>query len=221
MIRAATTAFNDIWTPPFRSVFWKALGLTVLLLVTVWAGLQSLLAFVLVVPFPWLETLVALLAGFGSFILMAFLIAPVTSAVAGLFLDDVAAVVEDTHYPTDPGGTPLPMTQSLVQAIRFTLVVIGVNILVFLLILLPGINVIAFFVANGYLLGREYFELAAQRHMSIKEAAALRRAKGGQVFLAGLAIAGFLAIPLLNLLTPLFATAFMVHVFKAIRAGRV
>ena len=75
--------------------------------------------------------------------------------------------------------------------------------------------------ANGYLLGREFFELAALRHMSREEAAELRSAKGLQVFLAGLVIAGFLAVPLLNLLTPLFATAFMVHVFKKMRSGEI
>jgi CysZ protein len=36
------------------------------------------------------------------------------------------------------------------------------------------------------------------------------------VFLAGLAIAAFLAIPLLNLLTPLFAAGMMVHLHKLI-----
>lgn len=221
MIRAARTAFNDIWSPPFRSVFWKALGLTVLLLVVVWIGLNGLLSFVLVVPYPWLETLIAFVAGFGSVIMLAFLIAPITALIASLFLDDVADVVEDTHYPLDPQGHPLPMGAAMVQAAKFALVVVGVNIGVLFLVLLPGINFIAFFAANGYLLGREYFELAALRHMTVEDVAELRRAKGGQVFLGGLVIAGFLAVPLLNLLTPLFATAFMVHLVKAIRAGRV
>jgi CysZ protein len=38
------------------------------------------------------------------------------------------------------------------------------------------------------------------------------------VFLGGLVIAAFLAVPLLNLLTPLFAAAMMVHLHKAISA---
>ncbi|MCB1493429.1 MAG: sulfate transporter family protein [Rhodobiaceae bacterium] len=221
MIRAARTAFSDIWSPPFRSVFWKALGLTVALLLVIWIALQAALGTFMVLPWHWVETLIEIVAGFGSLILMAFLIAPITSAIAGIFLDDVAEVVEDTHYPLDPKGQALPFVQSIAQTIRFTLIVIGVNIVVLLLLLLPGINLIAFFVANGYLLGREYFELAAQRHMSREEVADLRRAKGGQMFLGGIVIAGFLAIPLLNLLTPLFATAFMVHLVKGIRAGEV
>jgi CysZ protein len=36
------------------------------------------------------------------------------------------------------------------------------------------------------------------------------------VFLGGLVIAAFMAIPILNLLTPLFAAAMMVHLHKAV-----
>jgi CysZ protein len=80
----------------------------------------------------------------------------------------------------------------------------------------PGINAIIFLIANGYLLGREYFELAALRFRPKSEVKALRRRHGGRVFLAGLVIAGLVAIPIINLLTPLFATALMVHLHKSI-----
>ncbi|MEM1410089.1 MAG: sulfate transporter family protein [Pseudomonadota bacterium] len=221
MFSAARAAFNDIWSSPFRSVFWKALGFTVLLLIVVWIAIQGTLGAFLVLPFPWLETIVAFLAGFGSIVLLALLIAPITAFVAGLFLDEIAGVVEDTHYTMDPAGKSLSVMEGLGQTLRFTAVVVLVNIGVLFLILLPGVNAIAFFLANGYLLGREYFELAARRHMGRQATQELRTSKGGQVFLGGLIIAGFLAVPLLNLLTPLFATAFMVHVFKGIRSGEI
>ena len=83
---------------------------------------------------------------------------------------------------------------------------------------MPGINIAAFFLVNGYLLGREFFEFAAMRFRSEAEAKALRRKHAGTVFLAGLVIAAFLAIPLLNLLTPLFAAAMMVHLHKMVSA---
>ena len=221
MFDAAIKAFNDIWSAPFRNVFWKSLGLTFLILIAIWIGLQTTLGVFLVLPFAWLETVIAILTGVGAFIGLAFLIAPITALVASLFLDDIAEVVEQSVYPVDPPGKPLPMGPAIVNSIRFTLLVIAVNIGALLLLLVPGVNLIAFLVANGYLLGREFFELAALRHMSREEAAELRSAKGLQVFLAGLVISGFLAIPLLNLLTPLFATAFMVHVFKKMRSGEI
>ncbi len=86
------------------------------------------------------------------------------------------------------------------------------------LLFVPGVNLIAFFVINAYLIGREYFEFAAMRHRPQAEARALRERNGVTVFLAGLLIAGFMAIPLVNLLTPLFAAAMMVHLYKAIAA---
>ena len=47
-------------------------------------------------------------------------------------------------------------------------------------------------------------------------AALLRSAHGGYLFICGLFIAALVAIPVLNLLTPLFATAFMVRVHQRI-----
>ncbi len=69
---------------------------------------------------------------------------------------------------------------------------------------------------NGYLLGREFFEFAAMRFRSPREAKQFREKHRATVFMAGLLIAGFLAIPILNLLTPLFAAGLMVHLHKAL-----
>ncbi|MFN3227923.1 MAG: sulfate transporter family protein [Hyphomicrobiales bacterium] len=143
----------------------------------------------------------------------------VTALVASLFLDDIAEVVEATHYPGGPTGRPLPTLMALKEAVGFTLVVIVVNLGALMLLLVPGINAIIFLLANGYLLGREYFELAALRFRPKAEVKALRRAHGGKVFLAGLVITGLVAIPIVNLLTPLFATALMVHLHKSLSRG--
>ena len=50
------------------------------------------------------------------------------------------------------------------------------------------------------------------------EAKAFRRAHRGTVFVAGMFIAGFVSIPIVNLATPLFAMAFMVHLHKQLFA---
>jgi CysZ protein len=94
--------------------------------------------------------------------------------------------------------------------------VLAVNIVALFLLLVPGINLIAFYLGNGYLLGREYFELAAMRHLPLAEARQLRKANRITVLLCGLIIAGIASIPILNLITPLFATAFMVRIYKGL-----
>ena len=89
-----------------------------------------------------------------------------------------------------------------------------------MLLFVPGFGFVAWIAANAYLLGSEYFELAAMRFHPVGEAREMRRRFAGLVYLAALIIAVFVAIPLLNLFTPLFATALMVRVHKRIaRAG--
>ncbi|MBZ0217760.1 MAG: sulfate transporter family protein [Fimbriimonadaceae bacterium] len=217
MLDAALKAIEQVLTPPFRSVLWKSLGITLIVLIAAWFGLSALLNHYVVLPYSWAETALSLLAGIGMFIGMAFLIGPVTSLVAGLFLDDIADRVEDQYYPRDPRGQPMPLGESLVISAKFAVLVLFVNIIALFLLLIPGINVVAFLGANGYLLGREYFELAGLRHMDVDEVRHLRRANRVTVFLAGVLIAAIMAIPIVNLLTPLFATAFMVHIFKKAR----
>jgi len=221
MIAAARLALADILSPPFRTVMWKSLGLTLALLFVIWLGLEALLGWLVdIQSYPWIETVLAILAGVGLLVGLAFLVAPVTSLFAGLFTDEIAGLVERQHYPADPPGTDVPVLAGLRDTIVFTGIVILVNIVALLLLLVPGVNLVAFFVGNGYLLGREFFEAAARRFHGRAAARAIREDHAGRVFLGGLVIALFMAIPILNLLTPLFATAFMVHLYKQVEGRR-
>ena len=230
ILDAARAAVSRLFTPEFRGVFFKSLGLTLLLLVLAWLALRGVLTgFV----FPWIDAflpsmpdwtswfgvLAGVAASLGIAVGLAFLIAPVTAAIAGLFLDDVAEVVEAQDYPQDTPGRPVPLLRGIVLSAKFLGVVILANIGALLLLLVPGVNIAAFFLINGYLLGREFFEFAAMRFRSETDAKAMRRRHGGTVFLAGIVIAAFMAVPLVNLLTPLFAAAMMVHLHKMVSAS--
>jgi CysZ protein len=229
ILDAARAAAGQLFSAEFRGVFAKTLGLTLLALAALWFGLKEVFDW-LALPwidalfpgFPawagWLGFIAAIVAGVGLALGLALLIAPVTAIVAGLFLDDIAETVERTAYPLDPPGKAVPVLQSMVLALKFFAVVVIGNLIALLLLLVPGINVGAFFLVNGYLLGREFFEFAAMRFCPEAQAKALRSKHAGTVFLAGLVIAAFLAVPLLNLLTPLFAAAMMVHLHKMIAA---
>lgn len=227
ILEAARRAFGQLFMPELRQVFFKTLGLTLLALVALWLGLGEIFEWLawpylssLLPDLPswagWFGFVAAIVAGIGLALGLALLIAPVTALIAGLFLDDVADAVERSSYPQDPPGRPVPAIPALVLSLKFLGVVIIANLLALVLLLVPGVNLAAFFLVNGYLLGREFFEFAAMRYRPEAEAKALRRQKAGGVFLAGLVIAGFMAVPLLNLLTPLFAAALMVHLHKMI-----
>jgi CysZ protein len=216
MLDDALAAFRQIFTPPFRAVLFKTLALTLLFLGLVWFGLDRLLLHVVNVQTAWVATLLSIVTGLGLFVGLAFLIAPTSSLVAGLFLDELAGLVERDIYPSDRIGRALPAGYAIWLAIRFALLSALVNLIALVLLLVPGINAIAFLVANAYLLSREFFELAALRYRPLEEVRALRRRHPIRIFIAGLLIAALLAVPVLNLLTPLFGVAFMVRLHKRI-----
>ncbi|MFA7416213.1 MAG: sulfate transporter family protein [Rhizobium sp.] len=225
IFEAAGLALRNLFAPETRSVFWKVLGLTVLVLAGLWLAMRS--AFIsYVLPWfdgllpgmpewaGWLTFVFGIFASIGLALALALLLSSVTAIIAGLFLDDVAEVVEKRDYPADAPGTAMPIGEAIVASLKFFGVVVLGNIVAFILLFVPGINIAAFFLVNGYLLGREFFEFAAMRFRSASEARAFRSRHGGTVFIAGLVIAGFLAIPVVNLLTPLFAAGMMVHLHK-------
>lgn len=229
IVEAARAAAARLPTPEFRAVFIKTVGLTLLMLAGLWFGMKELFA---ALAWPWIDALLpglpewagwlgivgAVAAGLGLALALALLIAPVTAIVAGLFIDDIAEAVERQDFPNEPPGKAVPPLRSLVLAIKFFGVVVLGNIIALLLLLVPGINIAAFFIVNGYLIGREFFEFAAMRFRSEQDAKRLRRKHAGTVFLAGLVIAAFLSVPIVNLATPLFAAAMMVHLHKLISA---
>ena len=213
MFSDAIDAFNQIFTPPFRKVLLRSLALTLAVLALVWLGLDRLATSYMTTPWPWLDMLIAIAAALGLLVGLVFLVAPVSALVAGFYLDDLAETVERFIAP-DRVGRALPGGQAMWLAVKFATVSVLVNLLALTLLLLPGINILAFFGANAYLLGREYFELAALRYRPLGEVRAMRSAHGLYLFVCGLFIAALVAIPVVNLLTPLFATAFMVRIHK-------
>ena len=55
------------------------------------------------------------------------------------------------------------------------------------------------------------------RRFDLAGARRLRRAHRGRLLLAGMVIAFLLTVPFVNLVTPVVATGFMLHVFETLR----
>ena len=218
MLAAAGQAFREIFSPDFRTILFKCLGFTIALLVLLIIAVEWGFAHFVTLP-NWAEKTIEWLGGLALVVGSVFLIPPATSLIAGLYLDDIAAQVERTYYPGDPPGHELGTAMAVGMSLRFFFVILAVNLLALFLLLVPGVNLIAFYVGNGYLLGREYFEMVAMRHLPPEAAQSLRKANRVTVLLCGFVIAGLASVPILNLTTPLFATAFMVHMYKTVRGG--
>jgi uncharacterized protein involved in cysteine biosynthesis len=86
-------------------------------------------------------------------------------------------------------------------------------------LLIPGVGTVLSLLVTGWLLGREYFELAALRHIPLKAADSLRRRHSLAILCSGLLIAVLAAIPFIDLVAPLFGVALMVHEFKRYSKG--
>ncbi|MEM7022259.1 MAG: EI24 domain-containing protein, partial [Pseudomonadota bacterium] len=133
------------------------------------------------------------------------------------FADDLVDAVERRYYPDLPTPQGTGIARSTLASIRFILVAIVLNLLVLPLYLLPVANVIVYLSLNGYLLGREYLELVAQRRLDFRTIAVVRRVARTRLWWAGVWIAAILMIPVVNLIAPVIATCFMVHVFERLR----
>lgn len=217
MLDAALRSLRDVLSSDFRHILWKAIGLTLLLFVAIFIGVETLLSLFAGFPWPWLTTVLSIITGLGLIAAFFFVMAPVTAMFAGIFLDQVADRIERRDYPQDPVGKPLPFGTAIVMGIQFALLVLLVNLATLPTFFL-GIGAAAMVIANAYLLGREYFTMVAARHMGFGEAANLRRDNAARVFAAGLIPAGLAVIPLVNVLVPIFSTAYFVHIFKMIAA---
>ena len=161
-----------------------------------------------------LAWMLSILASLGIITGALFLMPAVTAFVGSFFVDEVGEAVEREHYPRDPSGHALPFLLALIEGTKVAALALLVYLFALPFVLFAGLGFVILFLANAYLLGREYFELAAMRFRSPSEAKAMRKANATYLFTAGMFIAAFVSVPIMNLATPIFAMAFMVHVHK-------
>jgi uncharacterized protein involved in cysteine biosynthesis len=234
MLDAAVKAIAQMFSPELRRILWRSIGLSLILIAVVSILLQRALSWLATSGETWAEStlggyhtaldalawVVSIAAGFGIVFGAVFLMPAITSLIASVFVDDVAEQVERVHYPADRLGTALPIVRSLIEGSKTALLTILVYLIALPFVFFAGAGLFVFFFATAYLLGREYFELAAMRFRSAEEAKAMRRQNASTVFAAGCFIAAFVSIPILNLATPLFGMAFMVHIHKRLSGPR-
>jgi len=167
---------------------------------------------------PWSHWGGALVFAVLVSLVLALLVAPLGALFAGQLTDSVAAMIEQEDYPDAPPGQALPWRQSLKVSLRFFGLSLLCNLMALPLLLVPVVNLLVFFGLNGYLLGREYFELAAARTRPLPQAHACYRRYRSSVFAGGVLVAVMVAIPLVNIMAPLFAAVLMVHLHQLLAA---
>jgi CysZ protein len=235
MIDAAVKALSQMFTPALRHVLLKAVGLALILITIIGILMHRVLAAWADAGANWAEQasgvaphavwttlawVLSIMASLGIITGALFLMPVVTAFVGSFFVDEIADVVEREHYPAEPPGRALPFLRALIEGLSFAALALVVYLCALPFILFAGLGVIILFLANSYLLGREYFELAAMRFRPPREAKALRKTNAVYIFLAGMFVALFVSIPVVNLATPIFAMAFMVHIHKKLQGSK-
>lgn len=229
MLDDAIKAITQIFAPPLRALLWKTIALALALIVAAGIALDRLIVHLIGAGGASLETtfgpnahapanaivwLLSIAAGLGIIAGSVMLMPAVTAVVGSFFADQIGDEVEREHYPADPPGKALPPWRAIVEGGKTALLALVVYVCTVPLLLIGGLGAAIFFLATAWLLGRIYFELAAMRFHPPAQAKVLRKRNALTIYAGGLLIAAFVSIPIVNLATPLFAMAFMVHMNK-------
>ena len=216
--------FDD---PKFRRVLWRGMGLTIALLIAacllVNFGINQLLSSAwaanLIGNQSWLGALINVGGVLFTIALSIWLMVPVTSAIIALFLDEVAQAVEARHYPHLPKQTATKLQEQILVGIRFLGILLLANIGALILsMIVPLLAPFVFWATNGYLMGREYFQMAAMRRMPRAQAQELYQRHQGSIWTAGILMAIPMSIPLVGLFIPILGAATFTHQFERLRA---
>jgi len=167
--------------------------------------------------FQWISGL--LFAG-GVGVLTILLFPGVVTILVGFFLEDAAKAVEAKHFPNLPKGREQPVREIFISTLKFACLVLLVNAIALpfyiALFFIPPLNLVLFYAINGYLTGREYFELVSYLRLDPGDTKRLRKRHRGRIQLAGILLVFIMTIPFVNLVAPVIATAFMVHFFHSL-----
>src|ERR1700738_3239271 len=217
MVGAFFRAVGALSEPPMRRVVALSLALAVLTFAVLWLAIAATLyhtAFFDWRPLNWLLNLLGGLAVLG----LTWLLFPaIVTLIMSFYLERVAAAVEAAGYPGRGPPRPQPVGEIVSITLRLTLLTLLLNLLALpIYLLVPGINLFLFLALNGYLFGRGYFEVVALRRLDMGAPRRVPSRFPARIFLGGVLIAGLFALPLVNLVAPVIATAFMLHLFEAL-----
>lgn len=221
MFKALALAFGQVVDPKTRSVVWRGVAGALAVFILLWFAVGWGLAQATLTEIGWLDWALDLMGGLAVAVVSWMLFPAAVIAVSGFFIDAVVDRTEELHYPGLPAPHRLPVSLEIAAALRLFGLAALVNLLALPVYLTtPLLNLPLYLAINGWLAGREYFELAAHRRLAPADALALRRARPAGVFFAGVCVVALSTVPLLNLLTPVVAGAFFTHVFHRLNKGR-
>ncbi|MFZ8878908.1 MAG: EI24 domain-containing protein [Paracoccaceae bacterium] len=229
IVRAIVLSISQFSDRRFQRVVIRSIFLAIFALWALAAGGGSVLGWLFSgdLTLPWIGTITfnGTLIGWGAFWIIlglsVFLMVPVASAISSFFVDDVARAVEDRHYPNSQSQYRSKLSEEVRESLGFLGIMLVANLiaLIFYALFIVFAPII-FWSLNGYLIGREYFYMAAKRYVGRENALSAFRENRFRVWMCGVTLVLPMSVPLLNLLVPVLAAASFTHLFQGWMADR-
>jgi CysZ protein len=216
---AGFRALRSIFVPGMFGVFLWSIFITLLALIGFVVLISTFSGLIAAgVEDPSWAAAIPFMGTVGAALLAWILFPGIMPIIVNFFDARISRLIEAYDYPATVASNPTPFWPEFWPEFwhdaRFSMLAIFLNILILpLYLLMPGLHLIPFYLLNGYLLGREFFVMAARRHIPIEQAIALRKKNGRIVLAAGVSLAFLATMPLINLVAPFWGIAIMVHLY--------
>ena len=213
---ALARGFAALSYPKCLFVVFVSAALSVLLAIGLWYLLHWALFDWKFFNWAWVNWLLRQFGAVGLFFVLLILFPALMAIVISCFFDMIIDEVEKRNYPDLPPKRKQAPGELAGYIIKFTLLILIVNLAALpFYLLLPGVNFLIAWTANGFIFGREYYEAVAMRRLAPREMHALRHQTGGRTFRAGFLLAVLKTVPFLNLVIPVVGCAYLTYLFHA------
>ena len=223
MIAALFDAFGDLADPKIRRILLLVFLLSLAIAGALIAVISGVLSAIEVVDLGWLDSTLDALGGVAAAFLAWLLFPALALMLAYAFAEAVANKIEARRYPDLAPAKDESWWRYTKAGIRFEIVTLALNLLMLPIVLIPFLNLIypvIFYGVNGYLFGREFLEIVAPRRISFEKTRELRRRNRVKIIVGGVLIALLFTVPVVNLIAPVLATAYMVHLYHGMQGRR-
>lgn len=216
LIVATFKALRDLMLPGVLKIFfWCMLAYIAGLSALIW-GLSWLID--RFVTIPQVEGFFAdALSVAGGLVLGWFLFPLLYPVLVSFFDEQMAEIIDEADYPQLPKAEQ-PFWPTLGADVLFTLKAVALNIICLPVLIVPVLGLVFYYGLNGYLLGTQFFRMAAGRRLDPAATEKLRKDNFGSILLTGICISFMATIPVINLAAPILGVAVTLHLFYLLHA---
>ena len=226
MIAFFSLGTAQLFDKSLQKVLWFSLILSAILLAMLWSLVGITLSQLELLSTGWFYgafdwVFIKITNIFGSVLILGltwFLFPSIVTLIITFFLEHVIEAVERKHYPNLPKQRQQNTWDVVRITIRFMLLSGSLNVLVLpfyaVFFWLGPINLLIFYTLNGYLLGKEYFELVAYRRLETNKVKNLFNMSRVSIFKFGIISALLMTVPIVNMIAPIISVAAMVHLVQ-------